>query len=723
MDTNCSYNKRYKPLLKLIFENCNNDENCKYKIYQSEDNIDHISMKLSCISKFIERLVKIVKSGLDEDKQIQQIQRFKDHTHKSIFNEETSEKILKLMRLFINPEQIKRKKHHVHHMKHNPVYNRCMSKILEKPIHKAQKHEPEQEQVVSMENRDHLIQHLYESLNPEELGLIKQTIMDLNNASSYTQQGGAKPTEKVSFDDLSDINNKFFKELFSRISTKIQEDKIYGTLDSIVDYKKRLEAFVRESVQDMDVPDHLRYFVDNVNNLVDAIYPSNILDFVRSDDTIGGKIENEFAEPFELTELVLFALSVMPIPVINLIPDFMLIVHNLMNGKRIMFTILSSVALIIKICTLLFFDLGPILKMYYLSKKIKNFNMNDLAQVMDKTVNDILTLPGGISQFGTGIISKAMLPLASAGQLRPENMSIQLGNNNPISGTNPMGALQQMSNIAGSNPDLSSLRNALDNLKTQKKESDSKTQSSNIQQLQIDIALLQGKINHREDVLKKYTDDEEYKKTWKSIDPNRENRMRAEIGDLETKLNNKQKELNSKKTDQEPSENTMVETQIKKLDSEKKVFERKEKENVCKAKESDNVPEFAKDKQVDCSGVAKRVAAKTDKAADSRLKSDFYKNKNKISEIDFQLIELRKINANSAAKTTPKANATPEGNAAAESAGAKTEESKTTPEAKTEESKTTAATTAVATAAAKTEESKTAPEANAAAKAAGATES
>ena len=45
----------------------------------------------------------------------------------------------------------------------------------------------------------------------------------------------------------------------------------------------------------------------------------------------------------ELTELVLFALSVIPIPVINLIPDFMLIVHNLMNGKRIMFTILSSI--------------------------------------------------------------------------------------------------------------------------------------------------------------------------------------------------------------------------------------------------------------------------------------------------------------------------------------------------------------------------------------------
>ena len=110
MDTNCSYNKRYKPLLKLIFENCNNDKNCKYKIYQNEDNIDYISMKLSCISKFIERLVDIVKSGLDEEKQIRQIQRFKDHTHIPIFDEDHSKKLLQLMKLFINPDQIRRKK-------------------------------------------------------------------------------------------------------------------------------------------------------------------------------------------------------------------------------------------------------------------------------------------------------------------------------------------------------------------------------------------------------------------------------------------------------------------------------------------------------------------------------------------------------------------------------------------------------------------------------------
>ena len=410
--------------------------------------------------------------------------------------------------------------------------------------------------------------------------------------------------------------------------------------------------FIRESIQDMDVPDHLRYFVDNVSNLVDAIYPSNILDFVRSDDTIGGKIKNEFAEPFELTELILFALSVMPIPVINLIPDFMLIVHNLMNGKRIMFTILSSIALIIKICTLLFFDLGPILKMYYLSKKIKNFNMNDLAQVMDKTVNDILTLPGGISKFGSGIISKALLPLASAGQLRPENMSIQLGNNSPISGANPMGALQQFGNIAGSNANLSSLKGALDNLKTKKKERDSKKQENNVHKLEIDIAELKGKINHREDVLTKYKD-ENYKKTWKSIESNRENRIRAEIGDLGNILNKKENELESKKTEQGSSKNTLVGAEITKLESQKKDFNKKLKENICKAKESDDTPKVIEKETADCKGVAKRVALKSDKLADNRLKSEFYKNKNKISEINFQLTELKKLQ-NKSSTTAPK---------------------------------------------------------------------
>ena len=209
--------------------------------------------------------------------------------------------------------------------------------------------------------------------------------------------------------------------------------------------------------------------------------------------------------------------------------------------------------------------------MYYLSKKIKNFNMNDLAQVLDKTVNDVLTIPEGISKFGSGIISKAMLPLASAGQLRPENMSIQLGNNAPISGANPMGALQQLGNIAGSKSNLSSLKGALDNLKEKKKERDSKKQENDVQQLEIDVAKLQGKINPEEDVLNKYKDDKEYKTAWKSIESNRENRMRAEVGDLGKQLNTKQKTLESKKAGKESSKNTLVDAEIKKLEGQRKI--------------------------------------------------------------------------------------------------------------------------------------------------------
>ena len=441
MNNDCSHNLRFKPLLKLIFENCNNDSKCKYKIYQSEDNIDMISMKLSCVSDFVERLVKIVKSNLTEEKQLEQIQRFKDHVKQPIFDTDTSVKLLKLMKLFINPEQIRRKKRHAHYMKRNPIYNKFVNIAMNKPIQNCTNN-------ISQSNRDSFIRHFYDVLSVDELNVMKDILSDRKNAKKYSAfvnmnniQVGGSSEENVSFDKIKDINKNFFKELFLRISTKIQEDKTYGTLDSIVDYKKRLELFVRDVIQDMDVPEHLRYFVDNINNLVDAIYPSNIADFVKTDDSIAAKITNEYAEPFELVELVLFALSVIPIPIVNLIPDFMLIVHNLMNRKRIMFTILSIIALIIKISTMLFFDFGPLLKMYYLSKKIKNFNLSDLAQVLDKTTNDILTLPGGISRFGAGIISKAMLPLASAGQLRPENLSLQVGNNSPISGANPMGVL------------------------------------------------------------------------------------------------------------------------------------------------------------------------------------------------------------------------------------------------------------------------------------------
>ena len=79
-----------------------------------------------------------------------------------------------------------------------------------------------------------------------------------------------------------------------------------------------------------------------------------------------------------------------------------------------------------------------------------------------------MTLPGGISRFGSGIISKAMLPLASAGQMRPENMSIQLGNNTPIRGPNPLAALSQMRNLASkSMPNIGPLQNKIAEKKMQ----------------------------------------------------------------------------------------------------------------------------------------------------------------------------------------------------------------------------------------------------------------
>ena len=661
MDTHYSDELRYKPLLKLIFEHCNNDDTCKYKIYQSEDNIDYISMKLSCISKFITRLIKIVKSNLDEDKQIIQIQRFKDHTREPIFDKDTSVKLLKLMKLFINPEQIRRQKKHAHHMNHNNVYKQLMTKILNKPVyfHNFQDSENHQQvhHNVSMEDRDGLIHHLYDSLNKDQLQELKMTLSDLNNATSYMQSGGSDTSKGISFDEVSEINKAFFKELFMRISTKIQEDKVYGTLDSIVDYKKRLETFVRESIQDMDVPDHLRYFVDNVGNLVEAIYPSNIQNFIRSDDSLTAKIKNEFAEPFDLVELLLFALSVIPLPIINLIPDFMLIVHNLHKKKRVMFTILSSIALLIKMCTFLFFDLGPILKMFYLSKKIKNFNMKDVAKVMDKSVNDILTLPGGITKFGTGLISKAMVPLASAGQLRPENMSLQIGNNDPVSGSNPMAALSQLGKSAMGS--MGSLKDTLGKLKSKKEEKDNEKNTKNTKNLEVEMAMTRGKIKHKEEALKKYDTSTEYAEVWKRAapgglsDPDRKNRLGPEIRDENNKLDALQKKYDSLTENLQTGGQLMVgggegnkqaEKKIKELEIKKNKLQREVDIRICKGMDSDqaNAFEFTK-KEVDCAGKEKRQAKSSDKNADNIIMAEYYKKQNELDKITFQIEELKKI--------------------------------------------------------------------------------
>jgi hypothetical protein len=449
MEKRC--NPNYKPLLKLIFENCNKNKKCKYKVYQSDQNIDEICDALSHISQFVERTIKVVKSPLNFKDKITQIQRFKDENHQPIFDDDHSDQLLKLMTLFINPDAINKKKAHLHACHHNPVYNKCHSMLYNAPITNI--HDTP---ALTSTDRDIYINAFYDQLNIDELQRLEEMANDRMNASKYksmvksveVQHGGsANPDDPlINKTDVIDQNSAFFRELFHRISGKIQEDRTYGTLGTIVDYKKRLEKFVRESVQDMDVPENLRYFVDNISNLVDAIYPSNILDFVKNDGSIASKVANEFAEPFELVELVLFALSVIPLPVVNLIPDFMLIVHNILNGKRIMFTILSSIALIIKIMTLLFFDFGPLLKMFYLSKKIKNFNITDITQVLDKTATDVLMMPGTITDLGAGMISKAILPLASAGQLRPENLSLQIGNMKPVTGAspNPMATLASM---------------------------------------------------------------------------------------------------------------------------------------------------------------------------------------------------------------------------------------------------------------------------------------
>jgi hypothetical protein len=444
-------NPNYKPLLKLIFENCNKNKKCKYKVYQSEKNIDEICAALSNISQFVERTIKVVKSPLNSEDKITQIQRFKEGNHQPIFDGEHSDQLLKLMTLFVNPDAINRKKEHLHACRHKPVYKKCHGMLYNTPITNVY-----EKPALTSSDRDIYINAFYDQLTMEELQRLEGMAHDRMNISGYKSMikspevqhgGGLNPDDPlINKTDVIDQNSAFFRELFHRISGKIQEDKTYGTLGTIVDYKKRLEKFVRESVQDMDVPENLRYFVDNVSNLVDAIYPSNILDFTKHDDSIASKVKNEFAEPFELIELVLFALSAIPVPVVNLIPDFMLIVHNILNGKRIMFTILSSIALIIKIMTLLFFDFGPLLKMFYLSKKIKNFNITDITQVLDKTANDVLMMPGTITDLGAGMISKAILPLASAGQLRPENLSLQVGNMAPVTGAspNPMATLANM---------------------------------------------------------------------------------------------------------------------------------------------------------------------------------------------------------------------------------------------------------------------------------------
>ena len=431
-------NPNFKILLKLIFENCNQSKTCGFNIYQDDDNIDLICYKLSCISKFIQQLIKIINSNLTVEKQIQQIQRFKDNDNVPIVDVDTAKKMLQIMSSFFHPNIAKTKKKHNKYRHTNPVYNNCAKIITTKPTLK-----PSNAPSLKQNERDEYINNFYNSLTKEQLQLLKDILT--KKRDNYIQLGGAE-NNNVDIEKLKKANQAFFKQLFTNVSQKIQEDKTYGTVDNVQDYKVRLDGFMKEAIQEMDVPEHLQYFTDNVSNLVDAIYPSNIEDFVRKDESIGAKVKNEFAEPFEFMELILFALSVMPIPVLNLIPDFLLIVHGILQRKRLLFVILSSIALMIKLMTLLFVDFGPLIKMFYMSKKIKNFNLDDLKQMFDKIVNDVLIMPGQMASATAGLMTKTILPAASMGQIRPNNLSVGLGKGN-MTNLGSLGGAKDLMNL------------------------------------------------------------------------------------------------------------------------------------------------------------------------------------------------------------------------------------------------------------------------------------
>jgi hypothetical protein len=454
------YNPNFKVLLQLIFEHCNKSKTCKYNIYQNNRNVDLLSYKLSCISHFIQRLYKIVHSDLSEEKKIQQVRRFKDNKHQPIFNQENAKKVLLLMNSFLRPEGRKLKKDH-HSFKKNTLYKNSYQNLKQ---HKERENLPSSS--LTPQQRDIYIQHFYKSLSPEQLQLLKKFI------KGRAQIGGAGDPGLVKIRDLETGNTDFFRTLFKKISERIQADKTYGTLESIGDYKQRLDQIIRKSVQDMDVPKRMKYFVDNIGNLADAIYPSNMMNFVKKDMSITSKMKNEFAEPYELLELVLFALSVIPIPIFNLIPDFMLIVNGILNWKRPLFVILSSIALMVKMMTLLFFDFGPIIKMFYLTKKIKNFNSDDLMQVTKQAIDDVIAIPGGVAGMATGVASKALAPLAAAskGIIRPENlknMTAQFMNTQPVNigetiGKGLGGAAEMAKGAAGEGMKMGAAKKGMD---------------------------------------------------------------------------------------------------------------------------------------------------------------------------------------------------------------------------------------------------------------------
>ena len=186
-----------------------------------------------------------------------------------------------------------------------------------------------------------------------------------------------------------------------------------------------------------------------------------------------------------------------------------------------------------------------------------------------------------------------------------------------------------------SSPGMKGLSDTLNKLKKQ-------TAANSVHTNQVKMAISKGKINHREASIEKYNKNPEYKSTWKSIDPDRLNRLKREIGDENNKFNIAESIVGMAGKDAKKGKNELAKEEIEKLKLDRKNIKKKRDTFLCKAKESKRAkPKFAAIK-MDCRGKPKR--AFFDKTADDRIKGDFYKADNKVSEIDFKIKELEKIN-------------------------------------------------------------------------------
>ena len=79
--------------------------------------------------------------------------------------------------------------------------------------------------------------------------------------------------------------------------------------------------------------------------------------------------------------------------------------------------------------------------------KVKNFNLGDIQAVLSSGINDLMMMPGGIANMAIGTLPKDLSTLASAGPLRPENMSFQFGKQ-PSPFNLGQGGLKDLTNMA-----------------------------------------------------------------------------------------------------------------------------------------------------------------------------------------------------------------------------------------------------------------------------------